>query len=86
MLRLRDARFHHLAQIDAVDVLHHEEVAVVDDADVVDLRDVRVLERRDQPRLVEEELGHLVVALSSSRMRLMTTIFSNPWRPPWRAT
>ena len=42
------------AEVLAVDVLHREEVLVVLEADVVDRGDVRVLERGDQPRLVEQ--------------------------------
>ncbi len=38
----------------AVHVLHREEVAVAEAADVVHLRDVRVLELGREPRLVEE--------------------------------
>ena len=39
----------------AVDVLHREEVRVVDLAEIVDMRDVRVIERGGEPRLVEEQ-------------------------------
>jgi hypothetical protein len=37
-----------------VDVLHREEVVAFVDADVVDLRDVRVLERGGESRFIEE--------------------------------
>ena len=82
---LCDGRAHDLAQVLAVHVLHREEVAVVDDADVVDLRDVRVLERRGEARLVEEQLRDLASSRRSSRMRLTTTIFSKPTMPVARA-
>jgi len=48
-------------QIGAVDVLHDEEVRPVHRPDLVDLRDVRVLEGSDQARLVEEQRGGLVI-------------------------
>lgn len=54
----------HLLQALAVDVLHREEVAALDRPDVVDLRHVRVLQQRREPRLVEEhvhEIGALRV-------------------------
>ena len=45
----------------AVHVLHGEEVASVDDPELEDLDDVRVLQRRRQPRLVEKQVHHLLV-------------------------
>ncbi len=50
---------HDLAQVGAVDVLHREERRVALVADVVDLGDVRVGERRHQARLVEEHAPQL---------------------------
>ena len=50
-----------LAQVRAVDVLHGEEGRLAVGADVVDLGDVRVGERRRQPRLVEEHAQQLGV-------------------------
>jgi hypothetical protein len=49
------------AHVLAVDVLHREEVAAVPLPDVVDLGDVRVLQRRRQPRLVEEHADEVAV-------------------------
>ena len=49
-MRALEQRTHGLA----VDVLHREEVRVAELSDVVDLRDVRMLELRREPRLVEE--------------------------------
>ena len=45
--------------VDAVDVLHGDEVVVLDLAEVVDVHDVRVGELRRQPRLVEEHGAEL---------------------------
>ena len=53
---------HDLDEVVPAQVLHRDEVLVVDVADVVDLHDVRVIERRSDARLVEEhahELGIL---------------------------
>ena len=44
-----------------MDVLHREEVAAALDADVVDLRDVRVVKRRRQTRFVEEHVHEVLV-------------------------
>ena len=52
-------RAQHLAHVRAVHVLHREERRVGLGADVVDLDDVRVVERRRQPRLVEEHAQQL---------------------------
>ena len=53
-VRRAGVRAHELAQVGAVDVLHREERGVAVGADVVDLGDVRVRERRREARLVEE--------------------------------
>src|SRR6185312_14107449 len=42
-------------------VLHREEVVAVLEADVVDLRDVRVVQRRREARFVEEHVDELRV-------------------------
>ena len=52
-------RAQHLAHVRAVDVLHREERRVAVGADVVDLDDVRVRQRRRQARLVEEHAQQL---------------------------
>ena len=47
-----------------MDVLHDEEVAaVVVAADLVDLRDVLVMKRADEPRLVEEHRDERFVVI-----------------------
>ncbi len=51
----------HLAHGLAVHVLHCEEVGAVVAADVEHLRDVLVVERRDQPGLVEKHRNERVV-------------------------
>ena len=45
--------------------------------DVVDVDDVRVVEQRADPRLVEEHLDDPRIAASSGLSRLMTSSFSN---------
>ena len=47
---------HDRAEVLAVDVLHRDEVRSVDRADVEDLHDVRMRERRRDARLVQEHL------------------------------
>ena len=54
----------HGGDVLAVHVLHGQKVAAVDDAELEDLDDVGVLQRRRQPRLVEEQLDHLLVERS----------------------
>jgi hypothetical protein len=50
----------HQAQcIDAVHVLHREEQLGFLFTEIEDLHDVRMLERRDEPRFVEEQGTHL---------------------------
>ena len=49
------------AQVLAVHVLHREEVLAVLEADVVDGGDVRVIERRDEARLVEQHPDEALV-------------------------
>ncbi len=44
-----------------MDVLHREEVVALLDADVEDLRDVRVMELGREPRFVEEHVHELRV-------------------------
>ena len=51
-----------VVEILAMDVLHREEELAVVDADVVDLRDVRVLQRRGEPRFVDEHRDEAAVA------------------------
>ncbi len=51
-----------LSEILAVDVLHREEVVAIFDADVVDLRDVGMMQGRGETRLVEEHLDERRVA------------------------
>jgi hypothetical protein len=51
-----------LPQILAVEVLHREEVLALRLADVVDLRDVRVVQARRDARLVEEHLDEALIA------------------------
>ena len=55
------APFEQRLQIDAVDVLHDDEVRVLAVADVEHLHDVRVLEGERQPRLVQEHRDELLV-------------------------
>ena len=50
---------HDLDEVVAAQVLHRDEVLVVDVADVVDLHDVRMIERRGDARLVEEHAHEL---------------------------
>jgi hypothetical protein len=52
----------HVAHVLAVHVLHREEVAVADPTDVVDLRDVRMVELRGEAGLVEEHRHETMVA------------------------
>ena len=71
---------HDLDEVVAAQVLHRDEVLVVDVADVVDLDDVRVVERRGDARLVEEHADELRIAgCGGRRIRLMTRYFSKPW-------
>ena len=53
-------------EVDAVDVLHDDEVRVLGVPDVEHLHDVRVLERERQPRLVQEH-GHELLVLGQRR-------------------
>ena len=67
--RLRDghrlvdltAAVEHRAQIAAVDVLERDVVSAVDDAEIEDLRDVRVVQLDGQLRLVDEHANELFV-------------------------
>ena len=56
LLRLDLARAHHLPQVRAVDVLHHEVVQAACDARVVDVDDRRVVEARQRAPLAREAL------------------------------
>ncbi len=48
-------------QVDAVHVLHDDEVRVFGMTDIEDLDDVRVLQRQRQPRLVQEHRDEFLV-------------------------
>jgi hypothetical protein len=48
-------------EIDALDVVHHDDVVVADLAEVLDPDDVRVVDPRGEPRLVEEVVDRALV-------------------------
>jgi hypothetical protein len=52
--RARLVAAHRPAQCSALDVLHHQEVDVVLASEIVEGADVRVVQRRDGPRLAHE--------------------------------
>ena len=72
----------HVEERLALEVLHRDEVPPVRLAEIVDLDDVRVLDQRGEPRLVEQHLDERRVASRGARARrLMTTSFSKPAGP-----
>jgi hypothetical protein len=67
----------------AVDVLHRQEVRVVLEADLEHPGDVRVVQRRRHPRLVEEHLDELLVVAAVAGDDLDHHLLAAP-RPRWR--
>jgi hypothetical protein len=57
---------HQVRERAAVHVLHHEEVRVVDLAEILDVHDVRVIDARRDQRLVEEH-PHQPLVLAVAR-------------------
>ena len=80
-LAARDHALVRDAQRDAGDVLHRDEVAPLELAEVEDVDDVRVAELRGDRRLADEHLHQLGPALQGACIVLMTIRFSNPCAP-----
>jgi len=69
------------AEVAPVHVLQGDEVAVVDFAEIEDLRDVGVVQLDGDLRLVDEHRDELFVLSDVRRMRLTATRRSNPSTP-----
>ena len=71
-----------LAQVLAVQVLHREEVGpALGRPDVVDARDVRVVQRRRHPRLVQEQLHERLAGRVLRQDPLEHDVFGEPLMP-----
>ena len=65
-------------EVDAVDVLHDDEVRVLAVADVEHLDDVRVLQRSDRRASSRNIATNFLFFVSAGRTRLIATFFLNP--------